>query len=69
MTPEDVRVLVDVSDLELGIYQLEPQVEVFPDRVVVESVVPSTVEVEIIIAPTPTPTLTPAPAPAATSQP
>jgi len=53
----------------LGIYQLEPQVEVFPDRVVVESVVPSTVEVEIIIAPTPTPTLTPAPAPAATSQP
>lgn len=69
MTPEDVRVIVDVADLELGIYQLEPQVEVIPDRVIVESVVPSTVEVEIIIAPTPTPTSTPAPAPAATSQP
>lgn len=67
MTPEDVRVLVDVSDLELGIYQLEPQVEVLSDRVIVESVVPSTVEVEIIVAPTPTPTSTPAPA--ATSQP
>jgi YbbR domain-containing protein len=69
MTPEDVRVIVDVADLELGVYQLEPQVEVIPDRVIVESVVPSTVEVEVIIAPTPTPTSTPAPAPAATSQP
>jgi YbbR domain-containing protein len=69
MTPDDVRAIVDVADLELGIYQLEPQVEVIPDRVIVESVVPSTVEVEIIIAPTPTPTSTPAPAPAATSQP
>ncbi len=69
MTPEDVRVFVDVSDLELGIYQLEPQVEIIPDRVIVESVVPSTVEVEIIVAPTPTPSSTAAPAPAATSQP
>ena len=67
MTPEDVRVVVDVSDLELGIYQIEPQVEVLSDRVIVESVVPSTVEIEIIVAPTPTPTSTPAPA--ATSQP
>jgi YbbR domain-containing protein len=69
MTPEDIRVVVDVSDLELGIYQLEPQVDIIPDRIIVEAVVPSTVEVEIIIAPTPTPTFTPAPAPAATSQP
>jgi YbbR domain-containing protein len=69
MTPEDVRVFVDVSDLELGIYQLEPQVEIIPDRVIVESVVPSTVEVEIIVAPTPTPSSTAAPAPAATSHP
>lgn len=69
MTNEDVRVVVDVSDLDVGIYQLEPQVEVIPDRIVVETVIPSTVEVEIIIAPTPTPTSTPATAPAATSQP
>ena len=69
MTSEDVRVVVDVSDLELGTYQLEPQVDILPDRVLLEALVPSTVEVEIIIAPTPTPTLTPAPAPAATSQP
>ncbi len=69
MTPDDVRVVVDVSDLDLGIYQLEPVVEVIPDRIIVESIVPSTVELEIIIAPTPTPTSTAAPAPAATSQP
>ena len=69
MTPDDVRVVVDVTDLELGSYQLEPIVDVIPDRIVVEAVLPSTVSVEIIIAPTPTPTNTPAPAPAATSQP
>ena len=65
LTPDDIRVVVDVSDLELGIYQLEPIVDVIPDRIVVEVVLPSTVEVEIIIAPTPTPTTTPV----ATSQP
>ena len=65
LTPADIRVVVDVSDLELGIYQLEPIVDVIPDRIVVEAVLPSTVEVEIIIAPTPTPTTTPV----ATSQP
>jgi YbbR domain-containing protein len=69
MTPEEVRVVVDVSDLDLGIYQLEPQVDIIPDRVLVEAIVPSTVEVEIVIAPTPTPTSTPGPAPTATSQP
>lgn len=65
LSPDDVRVVVDVSDLELGIYQLEPIVDIIPDRIVVEAVLPSTVELEIIIAPTPTPTTTPV----ATSQP
>lgn len=65
----DIRVIVDVLDLELGVYQLEPQVDLTPDRIGVEAILPSTVQVEIIIAPTPTPTNTPAPAPAATSQP
>ena len=65
LTPDDIRVVVDVSDLDLGTHQLEPIVDVIPDRIVVEAVLPSTVEVEIIIAPTPTPTTTPV----ATSQP
>lgn len=69
LTPDDIRVVVDVSDLELGTYQLEPLVDVLPDRIEVEAVLPSTVAVEILIAPTPTPTSTLAPAPAATSTP
>jgi YbbR domain-containing protein len=69
LTPEDVRVVVDVTDMELGTYQLEPQVDVIPDRIEVETILPTSVAVEIIIAPTPTPTSTAAPAPTATSQP
>lgn len=69
MEPEDVRVIVNVADLGLGIYQLEPRVDVIPDRIGVEAIIPSTVEVEIIVAPTPTPTIIPQPAPTATSQP
>lgn len=65
LTPDDIRVVVDVSELDLGTYQLEPIVDVIPDRIVVEAVVPSTVAVEIIVAPTPTPITTPV----ATSQP
>ena len=65
LTPDDIRVVVDVSDLDLGTYQIEPIVDVIPDRIVVEAVLPSTVAVEIIVAPTPTPTTTPV----ATTQP
>jgi YbbR domain-containing protein len=61
LTPDDIRVVVDVTDLDLGTYQLEPIVDVIPDRIVVEAVLPSTIGVEIIIAPTPTPTATPSP--------
>lgn len=69
LTPEDVRVVADVTGLEVGTYQLETVVDIIPDRIEVEAVLPATVAVEILIAPTPTPTNTPAPAPAATSQP
>lgn len=69
LQPSDIRVVVDVTDLEVGTYQLELQVDILPDRLQVESIVPSTVLVEIIIAPTPTPTVTPGPTPAGGSQP
>jgi YbbR domain-containing protein len=69
LTSDDIRVIIDVTDQELGTYQLEPVVDIIPDRIVVETVLPSTLAVEIIIAPTPTPTATPAPVPAATSTP
>lgn len=69
MNPGDIRVVVDLKDLELGTYQLEPQVDVLPDRVQVETILPTTVEVTIIIAPTPTPTGMPTPTSVATLQP
>lgn len=69
MNPGDIRVVVDLKDLELGTYQLEPQVDVLPDRVQVETILPTTVEVTIIIAPTPTPTGMPTPTSVATPQP
>lgn len=69
LEPSDIRVVVNVTDLEVGIYQLELQVDILPERLQVESILPSTVQVEIIIAPTPTPTATPGPTPGGGSQP
>ncbi len=58
---QDIRVIVDVTDLGAGVYQLTPRVEILVADVVVESVLPNTVEVTIVIAAegTPTPTATP----------
>lgn len=58
---QDIRVVVDVTDLGDGVYQLTPRVEILVADVVVESVLPNTVEVTIVVAPaeTPTPTATP----------
>jgi YbbR domain-containing protein len=56
MRPSDSRVIVDVKDLDLGVYQLEPEIDVLPERVQVETILPSAVEVTIIVAPTSTPT-------------
>jgi YbbR domain-containing protein len=54
----DVRVIIDLFDLEPGIYSIEPQA-VVPPEVTNYSILPATVQVEISIAPTITPTLTP----------
>jgi hypothetical protein len=65
----DIRVVVDLSDLDLGVYQLPIQVDVLPERVDVETILPPTVLVEIIIAPTATPTSALIPTPVETPQP
>jgi len=59
LTTQDVIVSVDVTGLTLGTYQLTPKWEVLVGNVLVESILPSTVEVVISI-PT-TPTVTPRP--------
>ncbi len=60
-TPQDVIVTVDVTGLGLGTHQLTPVVDVLVDNVLVESILPGTIEV--LIAPPVTPTITPFPTP------
>lgn len=56
LTPQDIIVSVDVTGLALGTYQLIPKVEVLVSNVLVESILPSTIEVVISIPATPTAT-------------
>ncbi len=67
LTPGDVRVVIDLTGLEPGIYQLQPAVEILPDRIYLQSISPETVEVTIQLLPTPTDTpasaITPTPQP------
>jgi YbbR domain-containing protein len=59
LTRQDVRVTVDLSALEAGTYQITAKVEVLISDVVVESILPNTIEV--VIDPVGTPAVTPAP--------
>nr|BAL54669.1 YbbR family protein [uncultured Chloroflexota bacterium]BAL56876.1 YbbR family protein [uncultured Chloroflexota bacterium] len=52
---QDLRVVLDLSNLAPGTYQISPQVEVLLDGLKVESVLPSTLQVVIANAATPTP--------------
>jgi YbbR domain-containing protein len=52
---QDIRVIVDVTGLEAGTYQLTPRVEILVADIVVGTILPNTVEVVISPAVTPTP--------------
>jgi YbbR domain-containing protein len=52
---QDIRVIVDVTELSPGIYQLKPKVEIKVADITVESINPNTVEVTILPMTTPTP--------------
>jgi hypothetical protein len=65
----DIRVIVNVTGLEQGTYQLNPTVAVLPERVRIESILPSSLEVIIVVAPTPTETVTPIASPTPTQTP
>jgi len=68
LLPTDVRVVINVLNLEPGIHQVRPEVIVLPERVTVQTVLPATIEVLIVRADliTPTLTLTPTRTPAVT---
>ena len=59
LTSDDIIVSVDASGLEIGDYQLTPEVRISVENVLVESILPGTVEVVIGIPNTPTPTAFP----------
>ena len=61
LSPQDVRVVIDVTDLGTGTHQLTPSVDVLISDIVVESILPGTVEVVIRRTPidTPVPTIIP----------
>lgn len=57
LTPQDVIIKVDVSKLQAGTYQLTPLVNVLIEKIVIESILPSAIEVTLYPpgAPIPTP--------------
>jgi YbbR domain-containing protein len=61
LSPQDVRVIIDVTDLGAGTHQLTPDVDVLISDIVVESILPGTLEVTISRTPfnTPVPTASP----------
>jgi YbbR domain-containing protein len=59
ISSQDVTVFVDVNELEIGVYQLTPEVDPIVESVTVESILPGTVEVVIAVPGTPTPTAFP----------
>jgi YbbR domain-containing protein len=61
LTRQDVRVTVDLSGLEVGTHQITAKVEVLISDVVVESILPNTIEVVVTPVGSTTPTTTPTP--------
>ncbi|MCC6500080.1 MAG: hypothetical protein IT313_07405 [Anaerolineales bacterium] len=55
LTPQDIIVKVSVTDLGAGTYQLTPTVEVLVENIVVESILPGTIEITLAPSGTPTP--------------
>jgi YbbR domain-containing protein len=54
LSPEDFRVILDLTGLPPGVYQRSPIVDQSPPQVRVQTTLPEIVEVKIELAPTPT---------------
>lgn len=61
LTRQDVRVTVDLTGLGVGTHQIVPRVEILISNVVVESILPNTIEVVITLSGVPTIIVTPTP--------
>lgn len=69
LTPESVRVVLDLLNLPPGSHQVTPKVIVLPEGVIVQTVLPSTIEVLITGPGTATPSIVGTPTPAASRTP
>jgi YbbR domain-containing protein len=69
LKPTDIRVVVDVTGVDVGSYQLAPEVDFLPPQIKIQSILPATLELTISLAPTPTQTVTPASQPTLTPTP
>lgn len=58
ITSEQVKIVVDLEDLSIGVYQLDVEISDVPDQVSFEEPNPPVIEVEITFTPRPTPTAT-----------
>ena len=55
LSPLSFRLVIDLTNLQPGVYQITPVLDLIPDQIQVESILPARVEVTIIPAPTQTP--------------
>jgi YbbR domain-containing protein len=58
LTTANVRVVVDLTGLEVGTWQVSPLVDILPDDVTEQGINPGVLEIVIVPAPTPTPSPT-----------
>jgi YbbR domain-containing protein len=56
LAPEDVRVVLDLLGLTIGIHQVEPEIIVLPEGVTVRTLLPDSIEVTVSRTPFATPT-------------
>ncbi len=56
LTPASFRAVVDLSNMTEGVYQITPTLDLAPEEIQIQAIIPETVEVTIIQAPTPTAT-------------
>ena len=47
LTLRDIRIVVDLTNLEVGVHTVTPQVEILPTDVIWEDISPTTVEIVI----------------------
>lgn len=55
LTQRDVRVIVDLSDLEEGVHSVTPTIEILPNDITLETIQPDSIEVTIEASNQPTP--------------